>query len=675
MERNIQTNGFLYGGDYNPEQWLERPDILEKDIQYFKEARINWVTLGVFSWSMLEPKEGEYHFEWLKKITDRLYQEGISFILATPSGARPHWLAKAYPDVLRINERREKELFGERHNHCASSENYRRKVREIDTKLAEEFGNHPGLLAWHISNEFGGECHCERCQNNFRKWLKNRYGTIEELNKAYNTRFWSHVYDDFDQVESPSSIGEIHIHGLNLDWKRFVSYETQDFMKAEIKALRDAGSQLPVTTNFMFDFGSLDYKRFAKDLDVISWDNYPTWHHKPEIHTALETGFQHDFMRTLKQGKPFMVMESCPSQVNWKAVRKLKKPGMLKAECLEAIAHGSDSIGYFQMRASYAGMEKYHGALIDQSGRNDTRVFKEAKEIGEMLVAIQEVKGTRIHSCVAILYDRENEWALRDIQGPRNEDLKYQQLCLKWYAALRKQGFDVDVISCLDDLSSYSIVILPMAYVFPEGYSEKVKTFVQKGGTLLATYGCALVNETDACYLGDTPHELTEVFGIRHEETDGLYDEEKNLVVPVKNNALAITQATYARTLCDLIHAQGAQVLMEYGEDFYKGYPAVTRNVYGNGKAYYAASDFDQEFLDAMAKILCNEANLTPVLDYIPEGILIHARYGSDAVYYFLQNFSKREIPLSLPKGWTCLYGDLKMPLKPLNGIVCKENL
>ena len=217
----VKFNHLCYGGDYNPDQWLEYPEILEEDIRLMKKAHVNTVSLGIFAWAKLEPEEGVYDFDWMEEIINRLYENGIYVFLATPSGARPHWLADRYPEVLRVNEMRQKNIFGQRHNHCYTSPIYRQKVRQINMKLAERFGDHPGVLMWHISNEYGGKCHCPLCQSAFRGWLKKKYNNdIKEVNRKWNTAFWSHDYQNFDQIESPTPLGETSIHGLVLDWKQ-----------------------------------------------------------------------------------------------------------------------------------------------------------------------------------------------------------------------------------------------------------------------------------------------------------------------------------------------------------------------------------------------------------------------------------------------------------------------
>ena len=402
----FKTDMLLHGGDYNPEQWLKRPDILEKDIDMLSQSGCNVVSLGIFSWVTLEPEEGVFNFGWLQEIIDKLYKSGIYTILATPSGARPKWMADKYPEVLRVDETRHRNLFGFRHNHCYTSPVYREKVHIINKKLAEEVATHPGVILWHISNEYGGECHCPLCQDAFRKWLKEKYQTIENLNDQWCTTFWSHNYNSFDQIESPSRIGETQLHALNLDWKRFVTHQTADFLHHEIQAVRDGGSNLPTTANLMYHYKGLDYFKIAKEIDVVSWDTYPTWHKEDAIDTADDNGLYHDLMRSLK-GKPFIQMESCPAATNWQGVSKLKKPGVLFAQSMEAIAHGSEGALYFQIRQSRGASEKFHGAVIDHYGGKDTRVFKEVSETGEALKKIKELAGTIVNSKAAIIYDWE----------------------------------------------------------------------------------------------------------------------------------------------------------------------------------------------------------------------------------------------------------------------------
>lgn len=320
-----KIKGLLHGADYNPEQWLDRPDILAKDIELMKQTNCNVMSVGIFSWSALEPVEGEFQFEWLDNVLDNLADNGISVFLATPSGARPAWLSERYPDVLRVNSARVKQLHGERHNHCYSSPNYREKVSIMNAKLAERYSQHPAVIGWHVSNEYGGDCHCHYCQEEFRLWLKNKYGSLYNLNKLWWSAFWSHTYTSWEQIESPSPIGENSVHALKLDWKRFCTDRVSNFCEHEIAPLKSINPELPTTANFMEYFYDYNYWELAKSIDVVSWDSYPLWHRdSDEVALACYTGMYHDLMRTLKN-QPFLLMESTPSQTNWQPITKLKK--------------------------------------------------------------------------------------------------------------------------------------------------------------------------------------------------------------------------------------------------------------------------------------------------------------------------------------------------------------
>ena len=675
-EKKFSTEYLLHGGDYNPEQWLKQPEILKKDIEMLKEAGCNTVSLGIFSWSTLEPEEGVFYFEWLEEIINNLYENGIRVILATPSGARPKWLADKYPEVLRVDEERRRQLFGFRHNHCYTSPVYREKVAIINKKLAERFGNHPAVIMWHISNEYGGECHCPLCQDAFRKWLKEKYQTIENLNDRWSTKFWSHTYQNFDQIESPSSIGETQLHALNLDWKRFVTHQTADFIHHEVQAVRDGGSELPVTANLMYYFKGLDYFKIAKEIDIVSWDTYPTWHKQDVIETAYDNGMCHDLMRSLKK-KPFFQMESCPSSTNWQGVSKLKAPGVLFSQSMQAIAHGGEGAMYFQVRQSRGASEKFHGAIIDHYGENNTRVFKEVAKTGDVLKQIRELAGSTVESSVAILYDWDSQWAMEDSQGPRNKGLHYHESVLKYYRGFRKQGLNVDLVDMDCDIDEYKMFVIPMGYMFKEGFAEKVRAYVEQGGILITTYWSGIADDTDRCYLGGTPHGIMDVLGIRSAEIDGLYDWEENELVPETQNECNMEHSYKCRNLCELLELRGAQTVMTYGNDFYKGTPALTVNSYGLGKAWHVAADADKEFHEEFIGKLVEKYELTrPVKGKIPEGLEITTRENEDARYYIYQNFGAEAVEIPLPEGQIeSVYGDPKEKLLVYDMVIVKTNI
>ena len=679
--KNIYSNEkrLLHGGDYNPDQWLDYPDTLKDDLRLMKLANVNTMTVGIFAWSALEPTEGNYNFEWLDKIIDDVYNQGGRVILATPSGARPAWLSEKYPEVLRTNDRREKMLHGGRHNHCFSSPIYREKTQKMNYKLAERYGNHPALIMWHVSNEYSGDCHCELCQENFRDWLKNKYKTIENVNKAWWGPFWSHTYTDWSQIESPSSIGENAVHGLNLDWKRFVTDQTIGFYENEAKPLRELTPNVPITTNFMADtddlipFQSLNYDKFSKHVDILSWDCYPAWHNDWETTKDLATkvGFINDLYRSLKQ-QPFLIMECTPSGVNWHNVNKAKRPGMHTLASMQLLAHGSDSVLYFQWRKSRGSSEKFHGAVIDHDNSEENRVFKEVSQVGEILDKIKEIKGSMKQSKVAIIYDWENDWALKDAQGFGKESRRYPQTLQSHYKYFWDKNISVDVVTPQQDLSKYSLVVAPMMYMMTEETMDRFRDYVKNGGVLVGSYLSGLVNETDLTYLGGWPKTLQEIYGIDVKEIDTLYPKDRNSI-KFGNESFEVVD------YCTIIEAKEAEVLAKYEEDFYKNTPAITKNNLEKGKAYFIGARTNQEFLSKFYDEIVKDLHINEVEDFISEGgISIQIRENKDAKYYFVMNFTEEEKNIGIKGSYLNLISGKMMErlnlMKPYDVYVLKKN-
>lgn len=667
----------FYGADYNPEQWLDSPEILEKDLELMKQAHCSIMSVGIFSWAKLEPQEGVYNFEWLDKVLDNLNSIGVKVFLATPSGARPGWMSKKYPEVLRVWDNRVRALHGGRHNHCSSSPVYREMVRKIDTALAERYSHHPAVLGWHISNEFSGSCHCEYCQKRFREWLKQKYKTLDNLNKAYWSTFWSHTYSSWDEIESPSSIGENAVHALNLDWKRFNTELCMDFCKHEIDTVKAVNPALPVTTNFMEFFYDYDYFEFSKILDFISWDSYPEWHvYKDEEKIPVYTAMNHDLMRSLKGGKPFVLMEETPTCTNWRGLSKLKKPNMNTLGSLQAMAHGADNIQYFQWRKSRGSSEKFHGAFVDHVGHLDTRAGHEECELGAKLEKLGEIAGSRVDAKVAIVFDTVNRWAIDDAQGPRNCGKKYLEVCLDYYKALWKKGINVDVIdeTCL--LDKYKVVIAPMTYMIRGDYAKRVEEFVKNGGHYVSTFWSGIVDDTDLCFLGGFPGPLKDVLGIWDEEIECLGDDES---VQIKSicDSTGFNRCFSATHLCALIHAKGAKVLAEYDSDFFKGMAAATVNTYGKGKAYYVATRPEESFIDALVSSILKENDIHGPFETLPFDVSCHTRHNDEFEYVFLGNYSTIEQTVNLTIEYHDMLNDKsvsgQVTLEPYGSLVLKH--
>lgn len=638
----------LHGGDYNPDQWLDCPEVLKRDIELMKEAHINCVSVAIFAWAKLEPQEGVYDFDWLEEIINNLYENGIYTVLASPSGGKPVWMSEKYPEIRRVQADLVRDETGDRHNHCYTSPIYREKVKAINTKLAERFAKHPGVILWHLSNEYGGVCYCPLCQAEFRKWLKKKYGTLENLNHEWWTAFWSHTYTDWEQIHPPLERGEHATHGLALDWKRFTTDQVIDFMKWERDAVKAVNPDIPVTANFMYYFDCYNYFKFKDELDVISWDSYPQWTPGNNADQAADVGLWHDVMRSIKD-QPFLLMESTPSTTNWTPVSRLKRPGMHMAQSMQAVAHGSNSVQYFQFRKSRGSQEKFHGAVVDHCGRTDTMEFKDVKSVGERLEAIDAIYNSHVNAEVALIYDTENRWAIDGAAGPRNCGTHYVENVQKHYRALWKLGVPVDVIDEECELSKYKIVVAPMLYMLRAGFEQKLKDFVQGGGILIGTFMTGFVNENDLCHLGGWPGGgLMEVFGLWNETTDSLWDGEVNHIVTDDGKRYEV------RELCAMIHTMGADTLGTYGEDFYKGEPALTVNTFGKGRAYYLGASAEAALYNDFYAKLAKDASLKTALPEVelPCGVEACLREDGSTKYVFVQNFSGEEQTLALPIGY-----------------------
>lgn len=600
------------------------------------------MTVGIFSWAKLEPEEGNYDFSWLDSIFDRVEEMNGHVVLATPSGARPAWLAQKYPEVLRTDNLGNKRGFGGRHNHCLTSPIYREKVREINTKLAEHFGQRKSLVLWHISNEYSGECYCELCKNAFREWLKNKYGNLDNLNHAWWNTFWSHTYNDWSQVNPPSPLSEMGNKGMNLDWKRFITDQTISFIDNETAPLKKITPNIPVTTNMMAGnplmdpFAGFDYQKVAKHLDFISWDSYPAWGNDNQTTAELgrNVGLIHDFFRSLKH-QNFLVMENTPSRVNWHSVDRAKRPGMHELASLQDVARGSQGVLYFQLRASQGSSEMFHGAVIEHRHPEQTRAFKDVTKVGKDLEKIRPIVDTNyLKAKVAIVFSYDSYWALQDAES-YSKDKKIWQTMQKHYRYFYDHDIPVDFVSVEDDFSNYDLLIDPMHFLMSKAYLKKLASYVKNGGRVVGTYISGVVDENDLAYMNEWPKELQDIYGVEPLETDVLY--------PGQSNTLNFDGHEYkAHDYCEtLINCRG-KVLAKYASDFYQDTPAVVEHEYGAGKGYYLACRTDYDFLEKFyEKITANLIPEFPVKKF-SSNISIQVRENKDQKYYFVQNFSDK---------------------------------
>lgn len=634
MRFSNKVNKIVYGGDYNPEQWPE--EIWAEDMRLLKEANIDIVTLNVFSWAALQPSEETYDFSKLDKIMEMVRDNGLQVCLATSTGAHPAWMAKKYPDILRTEFNGLKRKFGGRHNSCPNSPTYEKYSVRLAQKIAERYRDYNNIVAWHISNEFGGECYCENCEKAFRVWLKKKYQTIENVNRAWNTAFWGHTFYDWDEIVLPNLLSEhfeqdrSQFQGITVDYKRFNSESILECYKREYDALKAITPDIPITTNLMGFYKPLDYKMWAKYMDVVSWDNYPSNEDSP-----AQIAMSHDLMRGINGGEPFLLMEQTPSVTNWLPYNALKRPGVMRLWSYQAVAHGSDSVMFFQMRRTVGACEKLHGAVIDHVGTNETRVFREVKAIGAELKELgEQTLGAVTDAKAAIYFDWDNWWAIECSAGP-NCDLKYKDEIYNYYQALYKLNIPVDIVGPEDDLGKYQLLIAPILYMTKTGYDEKIRTFVKNGGTFVTTFFSGIADEHDLIVTGGYPGKLRDIMGIWVEESDALPS-------GAENHFTYRGKAYPAKLLCDLSHLEGAEALSVYEEDFYAQMPAITKNQFGDGRAYYVATRSSEEFYQTLMADICEECGVESLLAP-QENLEVTMRRNENGRFLFLLNHADRE--------------------------------
>ena len=636
-----KLRGLWHGGDYSPEQWP--PEVWDEDMRLMKLAGVNVATIGVFSWVALQPAPDRFEFGWLDTIMDKLAENDVFACLATPSAAHPAWLSQAHPEVLRTDASGRRRRHGMRMNFCPRSAAYREAAAAVARRLAERYRDHRALLLWHVGNEYTGRCYCETCAAAFREWLRERYGSLDVLNARWWTAFWGHTYGDWAQIEPPFEHGERSIPALTVDFARFSNRSLLDCYLNEAQVLRELTPGVPVTTNMMAAHYETDYRRWAEHVDVVSWDSYPG----ARTDTAL-TAFHHDLMYGLK-GRPFLLMEQTPSSQNWQAVNALKRPDQMRLWSYQAVAHGAESVMYFQWRRSRGGCEQMHGAVVDHVGHENTRVFGEVAALGAELAKMQDdVLGAGVDAQVALVFDWENWWTLDATSGPLR-DKQYLQSVFKHYRALWRRNVPVAVVGTDADLTPYRVVIAPMLYMVRTEWAERVEQFVSAGGRFVAACMSGRVDEAALAHEGGCPGPLRKVLGIWIEEVDALFDDQGNRII--MKQYFGPCRGDYGcGRLCELMHAETAGVLATYGAEFYAGWPVVAENEFGDGFAYYIATDPEPDFLLHFYRTLCADAEVRPVLE-APEGVEVRRRSQGERSFLFVLNHNEDVSYVSLPEG------------------------
>ncbi|QNN53629.1 beta-galactosidase [Nocardioides mesophilus] len=638
--RTLAGGALSFGGDYNPEQWPE--DVWPEDIALMREAGVNLVTVGVFSWAHLEPEPGVHTHDWLHRILDLLHAGGISVDLATATASPPPWLSHRHPEVLPQRADGTRLSFGSRQAYCPSSPVYREHARALVERIAQRHGDHPALRLWHVGNEFADHvptCFCEISATAFRDWLRERYGEIDSLNAAWGTSFWSQRYSCFEEVQPPRATPAFGNPTQALDFRRFSSDEHLANHVAEREILRDHTPGVPVTTNFMAGREVVDYWRWAEEVDLVSTDHYLVAA-DPRAHRELS--FCADLTRGLADGRPWLLMEHSTSAVNWQPRNVAKRPGQTIRNSLQHVARGSDGALFFQWRASRAGAEKFHSALVPHAG-TDSRLWREVVELGALLGRLAPVCGSRVVSQVALVVDYQAWWACEGTAHP-SVDVRYRDRAEALHGALMDAGLTVDVVRPGADLSGYPLALVPTLHLVSDEDAARLTDYVRGGGHLLVTYFSGIVDEHDHVRLGGYPGAFREVLGVRSEEFCPLRaGESVRLVDP--DGATAGTADVWTED----VHLEGARTVLACADGPVPGAPAVTRNAYGDGVAWYAAVRTDPQTTADLLRRVCAEAGVAAALP-VPPGVEAVVRQDEQHRFLFLLNHTDGEVSVPLPE-------------------------
>ncbi|MFF4315184.1 beta-galactosidase [Streptomyces sp. 900105755] len=629
-----------FGGDYNPEQWPE--SVWHEDVRLMREAGVTMVSVGIFSWALLEPAPGEYDFGWLDRVLDLLHENGIRVDLGTPTVAPPAWFYRAHPEALPVTAEGVRYEFGSRGAICHSNADYRAAAANITTRLAERYGRHPALALWHVHNEYGvpvSACYCDSCAAHFRRWLAAAHGTVDAVNEAWGTAFWGQHYTDLAQINPPRITPTVGNPGQALDYKRFTDATIRENFRAERDILHRLSPGVPVTTNFMTALSqcdSIDYWAWGREVDLVTNDHYLiTDGRRTHVNLAMAA----DLTRSVAGGAPWLLLEHSTSGVNWQPRNPAKGPGQMARNSLAHVARGSDGAMFFQWRQSRRGAEKFHSAMLPHGG-TETRVWREVVELGASLDSLSQIRGARTQADVAVLWDWQSWWA-QNLQWRPSEDHDPRERADAFYEALYDHHLTVDFAHPESDLSAYPLVVVPALYLMTEAAGNNLREYVGNGGTLVVSYFSGIVDEHDAVHEGAYPGPLRETLGLTVEEFSPLLKDQRVRLTGPDGSELTGDVWT------EFVVPGTAETVWSYADGLTAGRPAVTRNRLGEGTAWYVSTRLDAHGLDALLGRAAADARIAPRAE-LPRDVEVVRRTGEPGTFLFAINHTATDAKVPL---------------------------
>ncbi|HET6857350.1 MAG TPA: beta-galactosidase [Streptomyces sp.] len=632
--------GLHFGGDYNPEQWPE--SVWQEDVRLMREAGVTMVSVGIFSWALLEPERGTYEFGWLDRVLDLLHENGIRVDLATPTVAPPAWFYRDHPEALPVSREGVRYAFGSRGAICPSSPAYREAAAGITTALARRYAQHSALAMWHVHNEYGvpvSACYCDSCAAHFRRWLDARHGSVEQVNKAWGTAFWGQNYTSYEQIDPPRLTPTVGNPAQQLDYRRFADATLRENFVSERDILHRLTPGIPVTTNFMTALSqcdSIDYWAWGREVDVVTNDHYLiTDGRRTHVNLAMAA----DLTRSVAGGAPWLLLEHATSGVNWQPRNPAKRSGEMARNSLAHVARGSEGAMFFQWRQSRSGAEKFHSAMLPHAG-TDSRVWREVVGLGTDIGSLAALRGTRTVPDVAMVWDWHSWWA-QSLEWRPSEDHDARERADSFYETLYDRHLTVDFAHPEADLSAYPLVVVPALYLATEAAGDNLRRYVENGGTLVVSYFSGIVDEHDAVHPGAYPGALRDVLGLTVEEWSPLGEGESVRITGPGESALTGDVWT------EFVVPRGAETVWSYADGPAAGGPAVTRHRLGRGAAWYVSTRLDPVALDTILDAACEDAGIAPRTE-LPCDVEVVRRSGDGGTYLFAVNHTAHpaKVPL-----------------------------
>jgi beta-galactosidase len=627
----------VFGADYNPDQWSK--ETWQEDIRLMKVAHVNLVTLPVFGWAQIEPREGFFEFDWLDEILELLHKNGINFNLATATATPPAWLVRKFPEILPVDFNGVRLEYGSRQSYCPSSPIFKEYTRKLASKMAERYGRHPGLKFWHISNEYGdhvSRCYCPSSSSDFRDWLSAKYATVDAINQAWETKVWGQRYSHMDEIEPPRrSMGPNNPSQL-LDFERFSSDAMIELFLAEREVLRSITPNIPVTTNFMSICREIDYAKLASLEDLVTDDAYPD-PSDPRHHIIASLNYS--MMRSLKKDRPWLLLEQAPSAVSWRNVNVPKAPGQMRLMSYHALAHGSDGVMFFQWRQARSGTERFHSSMLGHTGE-DSRIFREVSALGEELSQVGEIVGSLVKSKIGFLVDWDSRWAMRAEESLPSLAYDYMTQLLSWYEALFDINAQVDCVFVTEEFDKYETIFVPTLMMCDVATSRKLEKFVASGGKLVVGPFSGVVDANNGIHPGG---------GIFQNLLKATVEEPWPLASG-ENQKISIGEKTYlANTWTELLTSDADEVIAEYASGPLVGNPAVTLSNFGDGAAVYISCVLEKS---ALQSIFSTVLRVPSTPEHFAEFV---TRSNANFDYEFVLNHSPEIVSLRVNRGFDIL--------------------